>query len=205
MGESALLFTPLHVLLIQLVCLSTNSNALMAALSGPYRYERGTFSPTVAMLLDAGASANSPPSELYTSPLQAAISNRQFAVAHRLLDDGADVNAHDSRFGTALTAASCHGELEMMKRLVEMGANPSLAGRKYGLVVRILNLSAPPFLSLSVSLSLSLSLSLGRSLSSLFSLCMSLANKGEAPPSKRLPEGGVSLLSHTSSLCPSST
>jgi hypothetical protein len=34
---------------------------------------------------------------------------------------------------------------------------------------------------------------------------MSLANKGEAPPSKRLPEGGVSLLSHTSSLCPSST
>ncbi|KAK3899207.1 ankyrin repeat-containing domain protein, partial [Staphylotrichum tortipilum] len=109
-----------------------HGNALIAALSNPDHYGENLVA---SLLLDAGAGVNSPPSEKYTSPLHSAIYNQHFGVAQRLIDDGADVNAHDPRFGTALTAAYFHGMVDMMKRLVEMGAEPSLAGRKYGLVV----------------------------------------------------------------------
>ncbi len=74
--------------------------------------------PIFELLLDAGASANSPPSEQYTSPLQAAIHNKHYALALRLLDNGANANAHDPRFATALTAASFRGKVELMKKLV---------------------------------------------------------------------------------------
>jgi ankyrin repeat protein len=86
----------------------------------------------VELLLDAGASANSPPSEEYTSPLHAAIASRNFSFAQRLINSGADVNAHDLRFGTPLTAASFWGAVELMKKLVDLGADPNLSGHRNG-------------------------------------------------------------------------
>lgn len=104
----------------------------MAILSNFSARRENYAAPMLELLLDAGASVNSPPSEKYTSPLQAAIDSRHDAFAMRLLDNGAEANAHDPRLGTPLTAASFRGEVELMKKLVEMGADPSLAGQKYG-------------------------------------------------------------------------
>jgi len=108
----------------------------MAILSSFYARRENFAAPMLELLLGAGASADSPPSEEYTSPLHAAIHNRHCGFALELLDNGADVNAHDPRFGTPLTAASFRGEVELMKKLVEMGADPGLAGQKYGSVSR---------------------------------------------------------------------
>lgn len=90
----------------------------------------------INLLLDAGASPNSPPSEKYTSPLHAAIHEGKSDLARKLLDKGADANAHDPRFGTPLTAASLVGNVTLMKRLIGMGADPSLAGHEHGSVAR---------------------------------------------------------------------
>ncbi len=90
--------------------------------------------PIVQVLLDAGANVISPPSGKYTSALQAAIDGLNLEFVDRLLDAGADVNAHDPRFGTSLSAAACWGRIELIKKLVERGADPTLAGEKYGLV-----------------------------------------------------------------------
>jgi len=100
-------------------------------------YAQNETGPMVQMLLDAGASVNSPPSEYHTSALQAAISTYKDEFADRLLDLGADANAHDLRFGTALSAAARHSRVELMKKLVEKGADTTLAGEKYGLVSRL--------------------------------------------------------------------
>src|SRR5215472_1854805 len=105
----------------------------MAILGNAYA-NKNQMGPMVQILLDAGASVNSPPSEKHTSALQAAIEEHNHAFADRLLDAGADVNAHDPRFGTALSAAARWGRVELMKKLVERGADPTLTGEKYGLV-----------------------------------------------------------------------
>ncbi len=52
-----------------------------------------------------------------------------------LLSRDPNVNAHDPRFGTALTTAARHGEVELMKTLVGMGADWTLGGLDIGLVV----------------------------------------------------------------------
>jgi len=90
--------------------------------------------PVIQTLLDAGANVNSPPSETHTSALQAAITNLHHAFVDDLLVRGSDANAYDPRFGTALTAAACQGEVELMKILVEKGADHTLACEKFGLV-----------------------------------------------------------------------
>jgi ankyrin repeat protein len=105
----------------------------MAILGNAYA-NKNQIGPMVQILLDAGASVNSPPSEKHTSALQAAIEGLNHAFVDRLLARGADVNAHDPRFGTALSAAARSGRLELMKKLVEKGADPTLTGEKYGLV-----------------------------------------------------------------------
>ena len=147
----------------------------MAILSNFYASRDISAAPLLELLLDAGASANSPPSEEYTSPLHAAIHNRHYAFALRLLDNGADANAQDPRFGTPLTAASFRGEVELMRKLVEMGADPSLAGQKYGSVSRSLPQSNDRLTTI------------------------------EALLSKPPPEAGASLPPHTSSPSPLST
>jgi ankyrin repeat protein len=107
----------------------------MAALGYRGRLEDG-LGPMIDLLLDAGTSPNSPPSEEYTSLLHAAIRKGKLDLARKLLDKGADANAHDARFGTPLTAASSVGDVTLMKRLIGMGADPSLAGNEHGSVAR---------------------------------------------------------------------
>jgi ankyrin repeat protein len=51
--------------------------------------------PVIQTLLDAGANVNSPPSEKYTSALQAAIMNLHHTFVDDFLVRGADVNAYD--------------------------------------------------------------------------------------------------------------
>jgi ankyrin repeat protein len=90
--------------------------------------------PIVQILLDAGINVNAPASKEQTSALQAAIGNYHLEIVDRLLDAGAEVNAHDARFGTALSTASRWGRLDVMKNLVERGADYTLGCEKYGQV-----------------------------------------------------------------------
>lgn len=109
-------------------------NALMAILGDQHSYRLNKVAPMVNFLLERGVSVNSPPSEEYTSALHAAISRLNTQFIDRLLEAGADANAHDPRFGTALTAAAFWGDVDNMKKLLERGADLALAGEKYGLV-----------------------------------------------------------------------
>lgn len=123
-------------------------NALMAIL-GYCSGNKNEVAPVVNLLLDAGANVNSPPSNTYTSALQAAIEELNHTFIDRLLNLGADVNAHDPRFGTALSSAARCGRVELVRKLVERGADPTLAGEKFGLVVlppssRLNNDQPPP-------------------------------------------------------------
>ncbi len=86
----------------------------------------------VHILLSAGACVNASPSETQTSALQAAIDNEHDSIINKLLDEGAEVNAHDPRFGTALSAVARRGKVALMKTLVGKGADLSLGGEKYG-------------------------------------------------------------------------
>jgi len=110
----------------------------------------------VHLLLDAGASVANlpeppPPAqpaltekqkeaqrkqreEAHASPLHAAIAELHHSLVDRLLDLGADANAHDplSASGTPLASASRWGKVDIMKKLVDRGADPSLAGADYG-------------------------------------------------------------------------
>jgi ankyrin repeat protein len=105
------------------------------AIMGDYSaYRVNKVGPMVDFLLERGVSVNSPPSEEHTSALHAAISGLNTQFVDRLLEAGADVNAHDPRFGTALTAAAFRGGVDTMKKLLERGADLALAGEKYGLV-----------------------------------------------------------------------
>jgi len=96
---------------------------------------KNNMAPVVNLLLDAGANVNSPPSNTHTSALQAAVEELKHAFVDRLLDLGADVNAHDPRFGTALSSAARWSTVELVRKLVEKGADPTLAGEKSGSVV----------------------------------------------------------------------
>src|SRR5204862_7926746 len=87
-----------------------------------------------ALLLERGINVNLPPSASHTSALQAALFSLQTQVFDTLLDAGADVNAHDPRFGTALIPAANYGNGMYLTKLLERGANPHLVGGKYGLV-----------------------------------------------------------------------
>ena len=51
-------------------------------------------------------------------------------VVQLLLDRGANVNAVGGHRGTALRAASCYGEEDVVKVLLERGADPSLGLEK---------------------------------------------------------------------------
>jgi ankyrin repeat protein len=88
----------------------------------------------VTLLLERGAKVNLPPSEKFTSALQAAIHMGNTQYIDPLLDSGADINAHDPRFGTALTAAAELRNTAHLKKLLARGADPHLGGGTYGLV-----------------------------------------------------------------------
>ena len=120
----------------------------MAVLEIQSYYKDNQINAVVTALLEAGAKVNSPPSEKYTSALQAAIDNKQLVHADRLLELGADVNAHDPRFGTALTAATRWSREGIMKKLLEKGADPTLAGERFGYVPTY---SRPSLVSLTCS------------------------------------------------------
>jgi len=95
----------------------------------------------VTLLLERGANVNLPPSEKYTSALQAAINMSNTQFIDTLLDAGADINANDPRFGTALTAAAIFRSPLHLSKLLARGADPHLSGGKYGLVEFLLLIS----------------------------------------------------------------
>ncbi|KAK4442332.1 ankyrin repeat-containing domain protein [Podospora aff. communis PSN243] len=101
-------------------------SALMAVFENSCSIIHGQSVVIADMLLDAGAEVNSGPSLAGTSPLQLAISNLHRASVYKLLDQGADVNAHDPRHPTALAAAVVLGDVDLMKRLVALGADLAL-------------------------------------------------------------------------------
>lgn len=103
----------------------------MATLGDLHTAHSNLVAPMANFLLERGASVNSPPSEQYTSALQAAI-HHDYQFIDPLLDACADVNAHDPQFGTALTTAAASGKIDLMKKLLERGADPHLSGEKFG-------------------------------------------------------------------------
>ena len=64
------------------------------------------------------------------TPLMIAVEREHTAIARRLLEAGADVNAHNApRIGdTALHKAAATGTLEMVKLLLNAGADPLVEG-----------------------------------------------------------------------------
>jgi ankyrin repeat protein len=113
----------------------------MAILGDFHATRSNLVAPMANFLLERGANVNSPPSEKYTSTLQAAIDNRNYQFIDPLLDAGADVNANDPRFGTALTTAAAGGKIDLLKKLLERGADPHLSGEKFGLVELLFSLT----------------------------------------------------------------
>lgn len=106
----------------------------MAILSNTYAARSYIVAPMANFLLERGANVNSPPSETHTSALQAAIDGANYQFIDLILDAGADVNAHDPRFGTALTTAAADDETDIIKKLLELGVDPHLSSEKSGLV-----------------------------------------------------------------------
>jgi bla regulator protein blaR1 len=105
----------------------------MAILDRWYHYpEINQVGPIVRLLLEAGANANSPPSEIHSSVLAAAIFNDNISCVDELIANRANVNAHDYRFVTPLIAAAYHGYLDITKKLVEKGADLTLTCEKFG-------------------------------------------------------------------------
>jgi ankyrin repeat protein len=107
-------------------------NALQAALSNHETALNGKAEPVVRLLVEGGANPNPPPSESYCSILQAAIENGNGGLVGILLEAGVDINAHDPRFGTALTSTARYGSFAAVKYLLDRGADPTLGGGKYG-------------------------------------------------------------------------
>jgi ankyrin repeat protein len=81
----------------------------------------------VDLLLDHSADPNLLDAD-GDSPLYAAIVERQFAIAERLLNRGADVNyqCKNTEHSTPLHTAASYGLGEFIQLLVEHGANPDL-------------------------------------------------------------------------------
>jgi ankyrin repeat protein len=118
------------------------------AVLGRYPYTgENWLAPMGNFLLDRGANVDSPPSEVYTSALHAAIRNDHGTIIDRLLGAGADVNAYDPRFETALSATAARNNVDLMKKLFERGANPSLASEKDGQVLLTALLYRMPLIS----------------------------------------------------------
>lgn len=111
---------------------NSKRNALQAALSNHQTVLKGEVEPVVRLLIERGANPNLPPSQSFTSTLQAAIENGNGHFIDTLLDIGADINAHDPRFGTALISTARYGSFSAVKYLLDRGADPSLGGGKYG-------------------------------------------------------------------------
>ncbi len=64
------------------------------------------------------------------TPLMIAVEEEDIALAHRLIEAGADVNAHNEpRIGdTALHTAAANGTLEMVELLLRARADPTIRG-----------------------------------------------------------------------------
>ncbi len=57
------------------------------------------------------------------TPLLAAVANRQYTAAQRLLDAGADPNRGHLLFGTAVLAATSAGEVELLRLVLDRGGD----------------------------------------------------------------------------------
>ncbi|KAJ4379967.1 hypothetical protein N0V86_004273 [Didymella sp. IMI 355093] len=67
-----------------------------------------------------------------TSALYLAAEKGNEAMVRVLLDNGADVNMQDGRYGTAILIASARGHKEVAKLLLDRGADINLQGGNYG-------------------------------------------------------------------------
>lgn len=80
----------------------------------------------VKFLLELGADAKLPSRNSFrVSPLHSAVAAKDFGIAQRLLDHGADVNARQQGGFTPLHAAAQHGDLAMAELLLSHGADRS--------------------------------------------------------------------------------
>ena len=87
--------------------------------------------PSVNLLLDYdGVAALNWFDEIDQTPLIVAVEMENIPIARRLIEAGADVNAHnEARIGdTALHTAARNGTWEMVELLVSAGANPTIRG-----------------------------------------------------------------------------
>ena len=87
--------------------------------------------PMVNLLLDYdGAVALNWFDVIDRTPLTIAVEMENIPIARRLIEAGADVNAHNEpQIGdTALHRAAANGTLEMVELLLEAGANPTIKG-----------------------------------------------------------------------------
>ena len=62
-----------------------------------------------------------------TKPLVRAALEGNFALAEKLLDQGADPNSYDDGRGTALLYAAYWGYLPLVEKLIDRGADPNIA------------------------------------------------------------------------------
>ena len=81
-------------------------------------------SETAVKLIDKGASINPEDQNLYTTPLIAAIQNRNTDLIQLLIDKGANINPEGPNLSTTpLIAAAGNGNIELSKLLIDKGAN----------------------------------------------------------------------------------
>ena len=64
--------------------------------------------------------------------MRAASAYNNFEIVQRLLDNGANINAQDGRFGSALYAASDHGHIEVVRLLLENEADVNARSERFG-------------------------------------------------------------------------
>jgi len=81
----------------------------------------------VRFLLEHGADAKlAAGNGSCVAPIHSAVAAKDFAIAQRLLDHGADVNAKQHGGYTALHSAGLHGDLAMAELLLSYGADRSM-------------------------------------------------------------------------------
>ena len=99
--------------------------------------------PAAARILDFLLSAPSPPEgmpQLLTPPLFAAINCREVALVRRIVGAGADLHARQGPW-TALVFAAENGALDVMKFLIEAGADLRATDEKQRDICTILNVN----------------------------------------------------------------